>query len=252
MSALVDGCLPTLSQTGCGCIWQDEKSKAPLQGLVKAGSPKVQDADKCPASSDPDFAECAAASVSAAACEAWCCHGLDGNGPPIVTSAPSEPLKPATGPCGAWQWAPGDVNGGVGCWVGVEPALQKLPHNDGGGGAWMGAEGNLGQRGDWGWTFLLVTCVAGCIYVALFGVLNFQSGKRGATNLLPHRQVWAELMAMVSDGVQFSAGSIRGGPSQRSAGQLDRSASGKNSKKKAEKQSEVSVQRRSECAVSLT
>ena len=40
----------------------------------------------------------------------------------MVTSAPLEPLKPVTGPCGQWQWQPNDLNGNGGC----ESALALL------------------------------------------------------------------------------------------------------------------------------
>ena len=80
------GCVAALAQTtGCDCSWASPKNKAPLQGLAKAGT-KAQMG--CPASG-ADRAGCLAASASAEACEAFCCHGLDGAGPPEVTSAPA-------------------------------------------------------------------------------------------------------------------------------------------------------------------
>ena len=106
------GCVAALAAPGCDCTWAAAKNHAPLQGLGKAGA---KDAIACP-TSGPDVATCQAASASPAACEAFCCHGADGSGPPMVTSAPQPPLVQVTGPCGQWQFNPeGDLNGGAGC-----------------------------------------------------------------------------------------------------------------------------------------
>jgi hypothetical protein len=189
MSELPGECISAIpEEQGCACKWIAEKSKAPLQGLAKAGNAKTQDEDKCPAAGQPGYDECSSAAASAAACEAWCCHGPDGKGPPIVTSDPAHPLQPKTGPCGAWQWAPGDLLGTQGCWVGVDPSIQQLPHNENGKGPWVGAQGNLGGRSSgWGAVFLLVFCVVAVGYVTTFGYLNYRSGKRGWRQLEPHR-----------------------------------------------------------------
>lgn len=148
-------------------------------------------------------AVCQAASASAAACEAFCCKG------PIVTSAPAEPLKPVTGPCGQWQWQPSDLNGHGGCWVSVDPSLQKLPYSETGEGPWVGAEGNLGPGGSWGTTLVLVFLVMCALYITVFGSLNYRRGLRGL-NALPHRTFWGEIWGLVNDGVQLSSAKLRG------------------------------------------
>ena len=162
-TTLIKGCIEAILGTGgCGCTWQAGRSFSALAGCTKAtGKDNSCNGD----------ASCIAISASAAACEAYCCHGVDGNGPPRVSSAPSEPLKEAHGPCGAWQWRPGDLaeldgalllaRGAVkavcdlcdlltsslprrsvpGCWVSVEPSLQTLPFNDKAtSGPWVGAQ----------------------------------------------------------------------------------------------------------------
>jgi hypothetical protein len=211
MSELPGECISAIpEEQGCACKWIAEKSKAALQGLAKAGNAETQDKDKCPAAGQPGYDECSSAAASAAACEAWCCHGPDGKGPPIVTSAPATPLQPKTGPCGAWQWAPGDLLGNQGCWVGVDPSIQQLPHNENGNGPWVGAQGNLGGRSSgWGAGFLLVFCVAAVGYVTTFGYLNYRSGKRGWRQLMPHRHFWGELAGLVADGVHWTRGGGR-------------------------------------------
>ena len=197
---LPGGCVAELASK-CSCLWEAEKSKAPLQGLVKAGSSATQDANKCTAGDNA----CAEASASAASCEAWCCHGQGGE-PPTVTSAPAEPLRPATGPCGAWQWAPGTADAlldHAGCWVGVQPSLQQLPHNENGGGAWIGAQGNLGSNSGWGVTVLLIFFITTLSYGVVFAGLRWKQGNRGS-QLIPHRQFWTELAGMVHDGVNLT------------------------------------------------
>ena len=200
------GCVAALAQTtGCDCSWASPKNKAPLQGLAKAGT-KAQMG--CPASG-ADRAGCLAASASAEACEAFCCHGLDGAGPPEVTSAPAGDLKPVTGPCGQWQWRPTDLDSTGGCWVSVDPSLQKLPYNEGGNGPWVGAEGNLGPKGAWGGLFLLAFLVSLVAYLGVFGTLNWRKGIRGR-QALPHHRFWSEVSALVQDGVAFSRARLRG------------------------------------------
>ena len=155
-------------------------------------------------------AVCQAASASAAGCEAYCCKG------PIVTSAPAAPLQPVTGPCGAWQWRPGDLDGLDGCWVSVDPTLQKLPYSESGSGPWVGAEGNLGPSSSWGATLLLVALVLGLLYGSAFGGLNYRRGLRGR-NLLPHRPFWVEVWGLVMDGVHLSIAKLRGEQRPREA-----------------------------------
>ena len=153
--------------------------------------------------SEMHSAVCQAASASAAGCEAYCCKG------PIVTSAPAAPLQPVSGPCGAWQWRPGDLDGLDGCWVSVDPTLQKLPYSETGSGPWVGAEGNLGQSSSWGVTLLLVGLVLGLLYISAFGGLNYRRGLRGH-NIFPHRLFWIEVWGLVMDGVQLSSARLRG------------------------------------------
>ena len=93
---LVQGCVAALAGgAGCACRWAEARNRAPIAGCTKAGTPGE---DRC--AGQP---ACVAASASAAACEAFCCHGPDGAGPPTVESGPSPPAESAKGPCGAWQ-----------------------------------------------------------------------------------------------------------------------------------------------------
>ena len=63
--------------------------------------------------------------------------------------------------------------------------------------------------------FLLVLFCSGTVYLVVFGGINHRNGKRGQ-DLLPHREFWAGLAALVRDGVQYSRGRLQG----HSAGSL--------------------------------
>ena len=128
------GCVAALAAEGCDCQWAVAKNHAPLQGLAKAAA-GIADGIACP-SSGPDVAGCKAASASAAACELFCCKGGPDGNPPLVTSAPTAPLVAVTGPCGQWQWNSNELDGSGGCWVSVDPVLQKLPYHENGNGPW--------------------------------------------------------------------------------------------------------------------
>ncbi len=239
------GCVAALAQTtGCDCSWAAPRNKAPLQGLAKAGTKALMG---CP-DSGPDRAGCLAASASAEACEAFCCHGLDGAGPPEVTSAPAGDLKPVTGPCGQWQWRPTDLDSTGGCWVSVDPSVQKLPYHEGGSGPWVGAEGNLGPKGTWGRLFLLGFLVSLIAYLGVFGALNWRKGMRGKA-ALPHRGFWSEILALVQDGVAFSKARLRGESLSRRQGVTStavgsgRDASPRKKKEKKEKKEKKGKER---------
>jgi hypothetical protein len=57
--------------------------------------------------------------------------------------------------------------------------------------------------GSSGTTFVLGAVGVATLYLAVFGIVNFSGGKRGA-DLLPHRPFWAELGALVLDGAFFA------------------------------------------------
>jgi hypothetical protein len=219
-TALVKGCIDAALATGCGCTWEVGRNFGAIAGCSKPETGGIS----CSGNAD-----CVAASVSPAACEAYCCHGIDGKGPPNVHSAPSAPLKAAEGPCGAWQWRPGDTAELDGCWVSVEPSQQTLPFNEKAtSGPWVGAQGNLGPNSsDWGATFLVVVIVASVLYMGVFGTLQWKSG-RGA---VPHRRFWRGLLAMAQDGIQFTTARLRG-QSGRLAGSSGPSGSRKESSKR--------------------
>ena len=202
-----DGCRNNDGEA-CACKWASIRNKAPLEGLSKAAQPDLG-TDTC----TPGDTECAAVSATAAACEAWCCSGGKDGRPPVVTDAPADQPS-ATGPCGSWQWKPGETALLDGCWVGVQG--RKLPWNADGGGLWVGAEGSLGTAADqWGVPFLTALGVCAVVWVGgglAYTVLTGR-GRSGfvATGLWhPHSPKVRQFIGLVKDGIAFARGSAGG------------------------------------------